>query len=147
MLDMEIYKAAGPEDIRRCLEIRNKVFIVEKGVPEEVEVDGYDCLNNSCEHFLIRHEGKAAGTIRCLHMTENTIRIQRFCFLKEFRGLGLGRAVLNYIEGHYRKEHIVKVEMDAKYDVFRFYEKCGYEKISDVFIEAGIEHVKMIKEI
>ena len=147
MKNIEIYNVEDKNVLERCLEIRDKVFSVEKGVPKEIEVDQFDCLNESCSHFLIRYQNKDVGTIRCLYTSKDTVRIQRFCFLKEYRGLGLGKSVIEYIEHYYKKQGFAAVEMDAKYEVCGFYEKCGYKKVSDVFIEANIEHIKMMKEI
>lgn len=147
MKNIEIYNVEDKNVLERCLEIRDKVFSVEKGVPKEIEVDQFDCLNESCSHFLIRYQNKDVGTIRCLYTSKDTVRIQRFCFLKEYRGLGLGKSVIEYIEHYYKKQGFATVEMDAKYEVCGFYEKCGYEKVSDVFIEANIEHIKMVKDI
>lgn len=147
MKNVEINKVTDEDNLKRCLKIRDKVFTSEKGVPKEIEVDEYDCLNESCNHFLIRKQSNDIGTVRCLYTSKDTIRIQRFCFLKEYRGLGLGKIVIEYIENYYKNQGVTKIEMDAKYEVFGFYEKCGYEKVSDVFIEANIKHIKMKKEI
>lgn len=144
---IEFCKADNIVTLERCLEIRNTVFCVEKGVPREIEVDEHDCLSEICNHFLIRYEENDAGAIRCLYTSSDTIRIQRLCFLKEYRGLGLGKALIEYIEAYYRNRGITKITLDSKYEVSGFYEKCGYKKISDVFIEANVEHIKMMKEI
>ncbi len=147
MRQVEIQKAMDKNMLENCLEIRRQVFIIEKGVPKEIEVDKYDCLEEACSHFLVRYQNKDVGTIRCLETSSDRVRIQRFCFLKEYRGLGLGKIVIAYIENYYKRQGYSTVEMDAKYEVFGFYEKCGYQRVSDVFIEAGIPHVKMQKEI
>lgn len=31
-------------------------------------------------------------------------------------------------------------------EIHGFYEKCGYRKNSEVFLEVNIEHIKMIKD-
>lgn len=147
MKNIEIYEAFNKDILERCLEIRDKVFSVEKGVPKEIEVDKFDCLNESCSHFLISYQNKDAGTIRCLHISNDIAKIQRFCFLKEYRGLGFGKSVIEYIENYYKKQGFATIEMDAKYEVCGFYEKCGYKKVSDIFIEANIKHIKMMKKI
>jgi len=143
--DLEICLADNSYDLKQCLEIRNTVFVLEKGVPKEIEVDEYDCLNKSCDHFLIKYKGNAVGTIRCFYISGNAIKIQRFCFLKEYRKLGLGKAVMEYIENYYGKRGMTQMMLDAKYEVYGFYEKCGYKRVSDIFMEAGIAHVKMMK--
>ena len=50
--------------LSRCLQIRREVFVLEKGVPEDLEVDACDCLDTSCTHFLLQVEGKDAGALR-----------------------------------------------------------------------------------
>lgn len=147
MNNIEIYKAENNEMLERCLKIRNSVFIVEKGVPEEIEIDEYDSINEMCAHFLVRYQNADAGTVRCLNISDDTLKIQRFCILKEYRKSGLGRKVIEYIENEYKKQGFETVEMDAKYEAFRFYEKCGYSRVSDVFMEANVKHVKMMKNI
>ena len=111
------------------------------------EGDEYDCPSKSCDHFLIVLGKNDVGTIRCLYTENKNIQIQRFCFLKEYRGLGFGRIVMEYIEDYYKNRGISGIELDSKYEVYGFYEKCGYEKVSEVFIEANIEHIKMRKRI
>ncbi len=147
MGSIEIYKAENKDVLERCLKIRKRVFTVEKGVPEEIEMDNYDCLNEMCSHFLVRYQNTDVGAVRCLNISEDTLKIQRFCFYKEYRGLGLGKAVMEYMENAYKNRGFKTVEMDAKYEVFGFYEKCGYRRVSDVFTEAGVKHVKMMKRI
>lgn len=147
MPSLQIWRADDTALLARCLKIRNAVFTVEKGVPEAIEVDAYDCLRENCDHFLIRYDEQDIGAIRCLKTKAGTIRIQRFCFFKAYRGLGLGKAVMESLEEAYREVGAAAVELDAKYAVSGFYEKCGYQKVSGVFIEAGIEHVKMIKAL
>ncbi|MDE7445197.1 MAG: GNAT family N-acetyltransferase [Lachnospiraceae bacterium] len=147
MDNIEIYKVVDTDALEQCLEIRNRVFTLEKGVPPNIEVDQYDCLNKSCTHFLVKYSKNDIGTVRCLYTATGNIQIQRFCFLKEYRGLGLGKIVIKYIEDYYKTQGAQIIEMDAKYEVFGFYEKCGYKKVSEVFIEANIEHVKMMKQI
>lgn len=147
MKHLEICEADSSIALERCLEIRNRVFCIEKGVPKSIETDKYDCMNEICNHFLIIYDKKDIGTIRCLHTSKNTVRIQRFCLLKDYRGLGLGKAIVENIENHYKNQGVTKIEMDAKYEVSKFYEKCGYSQISDIFMEANVKRVKMLKEI
>ena len=147
MKNIEIYEVVNKDMLEHCLEIREKVFSIEKGVPKEIEVDKFDCLNESCSHFLVRYQNNDVGTVRCFYISDDAVKIQRFCFLKEHRGLGLGKSVMEYMEGNYRNRGFAVIEMDAKYEVCGFYEKCGYKVVSDVFIEANIPHIKMMKEL
>lgn len=130
--------------LNRCLKIRRTVFIVEKKVPETIEVDNKDQLNFGCFHFLVIDDGKDAGAFR-ITINDKTARLQRFCFLKDFRKKGLGSATLEYIEKYCRDNNVNKIEFDAKMESAPFYLKNNYRIVSSEFIEAGIPHVKMEK--
>ena len=147
MNDLKILKVDNTDLLGCCLAIRNTVFIEEKQVSREIEVDRYDCLNKKCAHFLIQYGEKDVGAVRCLNISENTVKVQRFCILKEYRNLGFGKTAMEYIENYYKKRGKTEIILDAKFSVCGFYEKYGYDKISDVFTEAGVPHVKMIKNI
>lgn len=144
---IEIIAAEDECTLARCLKIRETVFIIEKNVPKEIEVDSSDCLNGACEHFLILCGGADAGAFRCSRTNGNAVRLQRLCVLKEFRAHGVGKAALEFLESRCRKDGFSAIELDAKLDASPFYEKCGYKKVSEPFIEAGIPHVKMKKEV
>jgi predicted GNAT family N-acyltransferase len=142
---MKIIKATNNDELERCLNIRNEVFTIEKGISKEIEVDENDNLNSGYDFFIAAYNDKDAGALRCIKASNDTVKIQRFCVLKQYRKQGIGKRILEEIENYYKANKITKLELDAKFSVCGFYEKCGFEKVSDIFIEAGVEHVKMVK--
>lgn len=145
-MSIKICKAENISDLEKCLNIRYQVFTVEKGVPKDIEVDSFDNLESVCHHFLILKDNEPCGTLRCMNV-EDSVKVQRFCILKDFRNLGIGKTAMEFVEEFYKKIGKMKIQMDSKYSVYKFYEKCGYKQVSDVFMEANIGHIKMIKEI
>ncbi len=141
MTGLELCKADNQELLEICLKIRNTVFVVGKGVPREIEHDQFDTLTGPCRHFLIRHQGADVGALRCLRLTEDTVQIQRLCLLKEYRGQGLGKAVLASIEHELQNQGVTTFSLDAKCEASGFYEKCGYQMGSGGFMEANVAHV------
>lgn len=146
MNHLEIIKVEEDCLWTRYRQIRETVFVKELNVPINIETDRDDCFNGPCDHFLIRMDDHDMGAIR-IKKEKLQIIIQRFCLLKNYRQQGYGREVLTFIESYYKKQGYYRIVLDSKYRVCQFYEKCGYHKISDVFIEAGIEHIKMEKEL
>lgn len=150
-MKIELIPAKDMTYMSECLKVRNAVFTLERKVPVEIEVDEQDVPDGDCEHFLIKQDGKSVGACRCMP-TETGIRLQRFCILKECRRQGLGKAALTRLEEYYREKVSVersrfRMELDSKFEACGFYEACGYHRESEVFMEAGIPHVKMGKEI
>lgn len=141
-----ILKAENQTDLERCLAVRRAVFTVERGVPASIEVDGDDRLDGPCEHFAIVADGVDVGALRC-RQEGGVVRFQRFCVLKDCRKNGHAREAVRLIEEHYRTRGVFRIELDAKFEVHGFYEKCGYQTVSEPFEEAGIPHVKMEKAL
>lgn len=40
-----------------------------------------------------------------------------------------------------------KIEVSAQVRVLEFYEKLGYNKISDIYFDEYCEHIRMVKEL
>ena len=153
-MKIELIPAKDMTNLSECLKVRNAVFTLERKVPVEIEVDEQDVLDGDCEHFLIKWDGKSVGACRCMQ-TESGVRLQRFCILKECRGQGVGKAALTRLEEYYKQrfsggysfgqQYGFRMELDSKFEACGFYEACGYQRESEVFMEAGIPHVKMGK--
>lgn len=143
---LALFLAKSDADLSECLEIRQKVFEEEKQIKAAVQRDKLDSSAECCDHFLLRHGDIPAGALRCVR-EESTVKLQRFCILPKYRKLGLAGFVLKELEKLYRKQGISKLCADAKFSARRVYEKNGYTAVSEIFMEAGAEHIKMEKQI
>jgi predicted GNAT family N-acyltransferase len=134
---------------RTCVEIRRKVFVDGQAVPIEIEFDG---LDPDAEHFLAFGGGDndesptALGTAR-MRIVNGAAKAERIAVLEEARGSGLGRALVESIERHARQAGLESVRLDAQVQAAGFYEKLGYLAEGEVFIEAGIDHLRMTKRL
>jgi predicted GNAT family N-acyltransferase len=76
-----------------CLAIRRQVFILEQNISKQIETD--DQLVN-VTHILAFSKEKAVGTAR-YRRTDSGIKLERFAVLKQFRNLGIGKALVLFI--------------------------------------------------
>ena len=143
---LEVIPAQTQDELERCCAVRHAVFCAERGVSPDIERDEWDTLSPDRTHFLIQEDGTDIGALRCRY-ADGAAVVQRFCVLKEYRSGGRGRAALEAVETHCRAAGIGRMGLDAKFEVCGFYEKCGYTRVSQPFEEAGIPHVRMIKEL
>lgn len=121
--------------------IRTTVFIHEQQVPEELEWDG---LDSDCAHVLAFNEcGDAIGTAR---MRSNG-RIGRMAVLKDWRGRGVGRALLQMLLDLAVQQGLPRVTLSAQTHAIGFYERAGFHAVGEPFIDAGIPHRKMERDI
>lgn len=133
------------DNISECLKIRYAVFVGEQGVSPDLERDGYDEPNSLCDHYLIFDGGAPVGAFRVLLDEGDAAHIGRLCVLKEHRKKGFGAAALDFCTETYGKKGFSKLALGAQCHAIPFYEKCGFEVVSDVYYDAGIPHRKMEK--
>ncbi len=118
--------------------IRTVVFIQEQQVPVELEWDEFDAVGIHALAF--NSEGQPIGTARLLPDGH----IGRMAVLKQWRGMGVGRAILQAILHELIQRRASKAILNAQISAVGFYEKFGFRSEGAVFLEANIPHIKMI---
>jgi len=119
--------------------IRAKVFIEEQGVPQELEWDGLD--EHSYHVMALAADGTPIGTGRLLQDGH----IGRVAVLKEWRGKGVGGALLDLLLVVANKMGYEEVKLNAQVRVLDFYLRRGFVHQGQEFMEAGIPHVAMTR--
>ncbi len=123
--------------------VRQVVFVDEQQVPLEMEIDEFE---DNCTHFLAEHEGKPVGAGRVRELSGYG-KIERICVLDTCRGLKGGVAIMAAIETEISLMGLTKCKLEAQVHAIPFYEKLGYEIRSEVFMDAGIPHRLMVKNL
>jgi predicted GNAT family N-acyltransferase len=117
--------------------IRHAVFVVEQGVPVELEHDEHDAL---ALHALLLDENCAGlATGRLLFDGH----IGRVAVLAGHRGQGLGKSVMQALIAEGLRREYAALLLHAEVDAVPFYAALGFESQGEVFMEAGIPHVGM----
>ena len=90
---MTLKRVENVEEESICEAIRRKVFIVEQGVDENLELDEHDTFGSSdyYPHYLALVDGVPAGTFRMHRLDDGSLKLQRFCVLSDYRRKGVGR--------------------------------------------------------
>jgi predicted GNAT family N-acyltransferase len=124
----------GLADLRA---IRETVFVQEQKVPVEEE---WDALDPSCMHVIARAlDGTPIGTGR---LTPEH-KIGRMAVLPEWRGKGVGDALLLALIDAARDRGWREVALNAQASAVDFYLRHGFVPYGERFREAGIEHQAM----
>ena len=117
--------------------LRVEVFVVEQGVPVELEWDEADEVST---HAVAYDEaGQVVATGRLLPDGH----IGRMAVRKSARGQGIGSEVLAALlqEAKHRQFHVLVLH--AQTHAADFYTKHGFQIDGDEFVEAGIPHRRM----
>jgi predicted GNAT family N-acyltransferase len=121
--------------------IRFAVFVEEQKVPAEIEMDEHDAL---CVHALAyAQDGRAVGTGRLLP----DAHIGRMAVLKDWRGRGVGTAILDALIAEARRRGDPEVALSAQTHALGFYLRHGFSAEGAVYEEASIPHQAMRKAL
>jgi predicted GNAT family N-acyltransferase len=140
MATLTIADIDGEDDLNAAFAIRREVFCGEQGVDEAEEIDG---LDPDCRHYLAWLAGDAVGTARTRPLAGG-IKIERVAVLKRLRGSGIGKALMIRALADITAGPAV---LNAQLAVEGFYARLGFVSEGEIFQEAGIDHVRMVKRL
>lgn len=120
--------------------VRMPVFVVEQHVTPEFEWDDIDA---TAVHLLATQNNEP---IACLRIIDYH-KIGRMAVLKQYRGIGLGAALLLEAVAICKKHGSKTIHLSAQTHAIQFYEKAGFKQVSDEYCDVDIPHVDMLLEI
>lgn len=123
--------------------VRNTVFVDEQNVPAELEIDE---LEEEAIHFVGYEKNEPVAASR-LRLVEEYGKLERICVLKGYRGLSFGKQIIQEMERIITEKGFKKAKLNAQVQAEEFYGSLGYKTISGEFMDAGIPHVTMTKQL
>ena len=141
MNTLAIFIKTWQEAYQEAYRIREKVFIQEQGVPEEMELDG---LDPTSKHALAYQGKLCVGTGRLVHLDNHHAQIGRMAVLSDFRNQGVGKAILRHLIALAQAEGVLTLMLHSQVSVIPFYAKLGFIAQGPTYEEAGIPHRNMM---
>lgn len=142
-MQVTVEHVKNESDFAICMAIRMEVFVFEQDVPAEEEWDAHD---KEATHFFARVEGKPAATAR-LRTVDGMAKLERMAVRKAYRGQHVGDTLLNHVLEHARGLGLQRARLSAQTHAIPFYEKLGFAVTSDEYMEAGIPHKAMERDL
>ncbi|MDQ0230656.1 GNAT family N-acetyltransferase [Metabacillus malikii] len=139
---MNIQQVTTKEQLEDAFTVRRTVFVDEQQVPEEEEIDQFE---DEATHIVLYDENIPVGAAR-IRVIDGIGKLERICVLSSARNKGAGKLLVNKLEEIALAEGVSKFKLNAQTHAIPFYERLGYETVSDVFLDAGIPHVTMVKQ-
>ena len=133
-----VNKVRAQTDLEKVFAIRREVFVGEQNCPPELEWEFEDESN----HFLAAVNNEPGGAARW-RKTDKGYKLERFAVLKKFRGMGVGRALVQAVLDDLPQDGAM-VYLHAQVQAVPLYKKFNFKKTGGEFEEAGIRHFKMI---
>lgn len=142
MLKVKI--AETPAEKEQAFDVRRKVFVEEQGVPLHIEMDEYD---DSATHFVGFNLEQPVAAARIRETESGIGKIERVCVLPEYRGQHVGVLMMNEMEEHAKTAGLFTLKLNSQSYAIPFYKKLGYDVSSPEFLDAGIPHRAMVKNL
>ena len=124
--------------------LRIEVFVKEQSVPIDAEIDKIDFY---AHHAIAIHQKLVIATGRVFRKPNQIAIIGRMAVMSKYRREKLGTNILNLLETKAIGIGCVEVQLHAQTHARNFYESNEYVAHGKEFKEAGIQHIKMKKNL
>ena len=141
VLDLRVADTVGA--CAQVLAVRLAVFVHEQRVPLHEELDEHD---PDAFHLLARLDGQAVGTGRLVIDGARGV-IGRMAVLPQARGRGVGGALLARLLAEASARDVRSVSLAAQLHARPFYARAGFIAHGPHFLDGGIQHQRMIREL
>lgn len=131
------------EEREDAFQVRMSVFVEEQKVPKEEELDSYD---ETAIHFVGYDNEQPVAASR-LRFEDEYGKLERICVLQSSRGKHFGKMLMAEMEKEIIANDYKKAKLHSQTHAENFYKQFGYETVSEIFMDAGIPHVTMIKTL
>jgi len=134
----------GTKEYKEVLKLRDEILRKPLGLnfsDEELEKE----KNNM--HMAAYEDDQMLGCCMLVEEGPETVRLRQMAVVNDVQGKGIGRALMQFAENLARDRGYKRITMHARKNAVGFYEKMGYKKFGDEFMEITIPHVVMEKEL
>ncbi len=137
----------GSEEWQRAASIyvRYQVFVLERGIERSDEFDQFDEKGRVYANLFI--DGRPVSTGRFLPEDQETARLTRIATLPQYRGVGYGSKIIRILEEYAREAGYLRLVIHSELTAKGFYESLGYQPISDIYQEDGVDCQSLAKTI
>ena len=131
------------DELYGILQLRAEVFVVEQDCPYQ-DLDGKD---QSAYHLFAEDNGEVIAVLRILpeNVSFDDMAIGRVIVKKSNRGKGLSREMMgkamDFIFNDLGKN---RIRLSGQAYLCEFYESLGFKKVSECYLEDGIEHFEFL---
>lgn len=137
-------RVESPKELDDAFFVRQRVFVDEQDVPVHLEMDEHD---QSAVHFVAYDGEMPIGAGRIREPEPGVAKVERVCILPQYRGKHLGNLMMETMESYAKEAGLTTVKLNAQSYAIPFYEKILYQITSPEFMDAGIPHRAMQKQL
>ncbi|MBE7052544.1 MAG: GNAT family N-acetyltransferase [Ruminococcaceae bacterium] len=144
---MEFYAKKFDElslsELYEILKSRAEIFLLEQNIVcQDMDNVDYDAL-----HCFMKEDTRVIAYLRAYQSGDaGTVKVGRVLTLSH--GKGIGRELFDKSTAAINSVFDAsKITVNAQVQAVGYYEKLGFEKVSEEFLEEGVPHIKMDKPL
>ncbi|OJV50448.1 MAG: hypothetical protein BGO31_13865 [Bacteroidetes bacterium 43-16] len=97
--------------------------------------------------FIYKTNDKVVACLLAMPADVDSMRLKQMAVSETCRGKGIGNQLMKAAETFAQEKGFKTIYFHARESAIPFYEKLGYQTLSDTFEEVGIPHKKMGKTL
>lgn len=127
------------------LELRNRVMRLPLGLNIHDEDFSFE---QNCVLYAA-FDGEQVIGMGSMSREGDTCKVEYLCVDTAIQSRGLGRQLLEALEGAAREQDAAHICLDARVTAQHFYERAGYHTVGEIFLlsYAPVEHILMEKDL
>ncbi len=143
---LKSFDELSQDELYDILKLRVEVFVVEQNCPYQ-DLDDKDKLSY---HLFLQDNDEIIAVSRIIpeKISYDEMSIGRVVVKKTHRGSGISKTMMNkaikFIIDEFKKD---KIRLSGQAYLIDFYEDLGFKKVSDMYLEDGIEHFEFLYEV
>lgn len=145
----------GSDEYKITLELRHRILREPLGLDlwhENLSVE----INQ--RHFTLWHrdklmagdDQKKAVLVACLvivPLQPDCVKLRQMAVNRQFQRQGLGQLLIRTAEDILITEGVQLIELHARETAVAFYQGSGYQRVGPAFVEVGLAHQRMTKQL
>lgn len=141
-LTVKTFRELSLDELYEIIKSRNEIFLLE----QNIVCQDLDDVDKDSLHCFFINDGRVIAYLRAFFSGKEEVTIGRVLTLEHKKGLGsmLMKESIKKIKEHF---NCTKISVHAQKQAEKFYEKMGFKTVSGEFLEEGVVHVTMEKEI
>lgn len=137
-LTIKTFQELTTKELYEILKVRGAIFVVEQNCSYQ-DIDG---LDETSLHLFYEDGGQVQAYLRAFEKEPGIVQMGRVLTLRHGEGLG-GHLLHEGIPVIKEQFHPRKIVIEAQCYATGYYEKAGFQRCSEEFLEDGIPHVRM----
>ncbi len=134
----------GSEAYGEMLALRKRILRDPLGLQWTEEEESWEPRER---HFGGRVDNEMIACVVIRPQGDGAVKLRQMAVEPDLQGTGIGRELLEGVEKILVSHELDRIELNARDTAVGFYEKLGFRKVGEEFVEVTIPHWKMVKTL